>query len=194
MGNQKGYVPSEEARQKVSASLKEAYASGRRGRREGFHPSAESIQQQSESLKQAYAEGRAKLSGAALAAKLAPRKPEAEKKARKLETQRIWRAKNPEKLAAYKQKYTPETYGLTNEQYEAQSREQHDSCAVCGRPQQNGYRLAIDHDHSCCPERQACDNCRRGLLCTNCNTLLGSAHDSEEILAAAISYLQKYKK
>jgi Recombination endonuclease VII len=194
MGNKKGYVPSDESKEKTSASLKEAYATGRRGRRVGYHPSDEAVQKQSESLKQAYAEGRAKLSGAALAAKLAPKKPEAEKKARKLETQRIWRANNPEKMAAYKQKYTPESYGLTNKQYEAQSRAQNDLCAVCKRPQQNGFRLAIDHDHNCCPERAACDKCRRGLLCTNCNTLLGSAHDSVEILQQAISYLNSFKK
>ena len=193
MGNQKGYVPSQSAKEKTSESLKEAYATGRRGRRIGYHPTADTIRQQRESLKQAYAEGRAKLSGAALAAKLAPKKPEAERKARKLETQRIWRANNPKKLVEYKQKYTPEAYGFTNEHYEAQSRAQNDLCAVCKRAQQNGYRLAIDHDHGCCPERTACDKCRRGLLCTNCNTLLGSAHDDVEILAAAILYLNQYK-
>jgi Recombination endonuclease VII len=41
----------------------------------------------------------------------------------------------------------------------------------------------IDHDH-------VTDE-PRGLLCPNCNLLLGHAHDSAEILAKAISYLTR---
>lgn len=189
MGNKKGYVPSEETKRKVSESLKKAYAEGR-GRKD-YVPSEETKQKQSESLKLAYAEGRKVLTGAALAQSLAPKKSPEERKARKLETQRIWRT--PERDAAYHRKYHPKSYGWTAEQYEAEVQKQNGLCAVCKRPQQAGMRLAIDHDHNCCPERAACEKCRRGLLCTNCNTLLGSAHDSVEILAAAILYLNSFK-
>ena len=55
-------------------------------------------------------------------------------------------------------------------------------CAICrGLPRKN--RLAVDHSHD---ESLAV----RGLLCKRCNhDLLGAAHDSIELLKAAIEYL-----
>lgn len=186
MGNKKGYVPSEETRRKVSEALKKAYAEGR-GRQE-YTPTEETKQKQSASLKQAYAEGRMVLTGAALQQSLAPKKSETERKARKLETQREWRDRHPEKTAAYKQEQNAKRYGLTVEQYEAAH-----LCDICKRPQQGKCRLAQDHDHRCCPEKTACEKCRRGRLCTKCNNMLGCANDDVEILATAISYLQQYR-
>jgi uncharacterized protein YciI len=193
MGQPKGFVPSEETRRKVSEALKKAYAEGRRKPRD-YAKSEETKRKQSESLKKAYAEGRMVLTGAALQASLVPKKSEAERKARKLETQTVWRAENPDVVKGYKRKYHPTYYGWTAEQYEAEVQKRNGLCDMCHRPQHDGRRLAIDHDHTCCPERAACDKCRRGLLCTNCNTLLGSAHDSVEILQAAILYLSSFKK
>lgn len=158
------------------------------GQVKGYVPSAATRQKQSESLKRAYAEGRMVLTGAALIHSLEPKKSEAERKARKIVTQKIWRADHPEKMAGYKRKYTPQGYGLTVEQYEAPI-----LCEICQRPQQGRCKLAQDHDHGCCPERTACEKCRRGRICTNCNTLIGSAHESIEILEKTISYLKKYK-
>jgi len=164
------------------------------GQHKGYIPSAETRRKQSESLTKAYAEGRMVLTGAALQQSLAPKKSEAERKARKIVTQKIWRANNPEVLAGYKQKYTPESYGLTAEKYQAQVQSQNGLCAICKGPQQGDCNLAIDHNHECCPERSACDKCRRGLLCTNCNNALGRVHDSIEILQSMISYLHQYHK
>ena len=164
------------------------------GQRKGYVPSDETRRKASESLKKAYAEGKMKLVGAALQQSLAPKKSEAERKARKLVTQRIWRAAHPEKQGEYDRKYHPESYGWTAEKYEAEVQKRNGLCDVCKRPQQSGIRLAIDHDHKCCSERAACDKCRRGLLCTNCNTLLGSAHDSVEILEASILYLESFEE
>jgi uncharacterized protein YciI len=186
MGNKKGYVPSEETRRKVSEALKKAYAEGRG--RQDYTPTEETKQKQSASLKQAYAEGRMVLTGAALQQSLKPKKSETERKARKLETQRDWRARNPEKIAGYRQDQNATRYGLTREEYEAPL-----LCDICKRPQQGRCKLAQDHAHGCCPEKTACDKCRRGRLCTNCNTLLGSAHDSVEVLQQAILYLKSFK-
>ena len=85
MGNSKGYVPSEESRRKVSEALKKAYAEGRhKGNNFENADSEEWRRKISEGLKKAYAEGRKPLVGAALANSLAPKKSEAERKARKL--------------------------------------------------------------------------------------------------------------
>jgi hypothetical protein len=37
------------------------------------------------------------------------------------------------------------------------------------------WQLSIDHDHSCCPDKRGCRNCIRGLLCADCNMMLGLA-------------------
>jgi hypothetical protein len=149
MGNKKGYVPSEETKRKVSEALKKAYTEGRG--RKNYVPTEETKQKQSDAMQRAWDEGRRILTGAALQQSLAPKKSEAERKARKIETQTIWRANNPERMAGYKQKYNPTYYGLTNEQYEEQAKAQDYKCAICRQPQQGGFRLAIDHDHTCCP-------------------------------------------
>lgn len=159
------------------------------GQHKGYVPSEETRRKQSESLARAYAEGRMVLTGAALQQSLKPKKSEADRKARKLVTQAAWRERNPKKLAGYKRKYAPQSYGLTAEQYEEPI-----LCDICKRPQQGNCRLAQDHRHGCCPPRTACDKCRRGRLCTNCNTLLGSAHDNPEILQNAILYLKSFEK
>lgn len=195
MGNAKGYVPSEATRQKVSEALKKAHAEGRH-RGNGFENanSEEWRRNIGQGLKRAYADGRKALSGAALAQSLAPKKSEAERKARKLETQRALRAAHPERYKTYGRKYHPLDYGRTADQYESEAQKRNGLCDICKRPQQSGIRLAIDHDHTCCAERAACDSCRRGLLCTNCNILVGSAHDNIEILESAILYLKQYHK
>ncbi|MFD0298820.1 endonuclease domain-containing protein [Streptomyces sp. NPDC127123] len=49
-------------------------------------------------------------------------------------------------------------------------------CGVCGVKEKcpSQGRLAIDHDHKCCPEPgKGCQACVRGLLCRRCNVLIG---------------------
>lgn len=83
--------------------------------------------------------------------------------------------------------------GLSDEQYQAMVTAQNGLCALCGGPP--GQRqLHVDHDHACCPGRDSCGKCLRGLLCGRCNPLLGYAHDDIAILHAAITYLEKYRR
>ncbi len=82
-------------------------------------------------------------------------------------------------------------YKLTPEKYAEFLSLQGGACAVCERifikkPQ-------IDHDHKCCPGRKTCGKCIRGLLCGQCNTLLGLANDDSERLKRAAEYLVKYQ-
>jgi len=76
-----------------------------------------------------------------------------------------------------------QTYGLTLEEHEHMWWEQNGCCKICHVPEAEAPRgwLAIDHCH---------DTGRvRGLLCNNCNALLGMAKDRPEILDAAKAYL-----
>lgn len=67
------------------------------------------------------------------------------------------------------------------------------TCAICEEQKDPGL-LVIDHDHSCCPPARACVNCIRGVLCSLCNSGLGSFKDDPKNLQKAFLYLQKNKK
>jgi hypothetical protein len=100
--------------------------------------------------------------------------------------------------AKSKTKRTPEStkamnlkskYGLTTEEFKAMYDKQKGKCAICGKPfvislipTAEGRPPTVDHNHS--------TNRIRGLLCSDCNTLLGYAHDDPRILKLAIEYLQ----
>jgi hypothetical protein len=74
------------------------------------------------------------------------------------------------------------TYGVTAGDYAAILKEQRGRCPICGGSPKS-KRLALDHDHK--------TGKPRGLLCSRCNhDLLGAAHDSVQILRAAINYLE----
>lgn len=76
-------------------------------------------------------------------------------------------------------------YGLTIEQYTQILDSQNQVCAICLRSDVgriNSRRLFVDHDHK--------TGRVRGILCYKCNTLIGHALDSPEILKKAIVYLE----
>lgn len=58
-------------------------------------------------------------------------------------------------------------------------------CKICLRPPAPDRRLSVDHDHR--------TGAIRGLLCQQCNTLLGQVDDSQELLYRAITYLEEHK-
>lgn len=81
-------------------------------------------------------------------------------------------------------------YRMTPEQYQARLDAQGGRCAVCKRLSTETRRLAIDHDHRCCPgHKKSCGECIRGLLCTPCNNRLGTLEDAAW-LPAALEYLK----
>lgn len=88
------------------------------------------------------------------------------------------RYEKPELLLARQLKQ----YKLTVEEYEHRVARQHGRCAICGLS--NGSkRLVVDHDHR--------TGAVRGLLCTACNLGVGNLKDSKELLASAITYLER---
>ena len=78
-------------------------------------------------------------------------------------------------------------YGITLEQWTKILTEQGNSCKICYR---DSKRFVVDHDHTCCPGRNTCGNCIRGIICENCNRALGLVSDSTTILNNMIRYLE----
>jgi len=78
-------------------------------------------------------------------------------------------------------------FGITKEEYIKLLLKQNYRCAICGIKQNKLSRsLAIDHNHV--------TNKIRGLLCIECNFLLGKAKENIKILINAISYLKENEK
>lgn len=72
-------------------------------------------------------------------------------------------------------------HGFTDEEYTEIMAKAVDGCEVCGRDM--GSKICFDHDHE--------SGKFRGLLCHNCNTMLGLAKDNVHTLEKAILYLKK---
>lgn len=79
------------------------------------------------------------------------------------------------------------TYGLSTEAYLKLLDEQRGCCAICEEslinPDSSKMSMVVDHCHE--------TGKVRGLLCSNCNVMLGMAKDSQYTLAKGIYYLTK---
>ncbi len=102
-----------------------------------------------------------------------------------------WRQNNSDK---HKNTILKRKFGLSLEDYKRMEKAQNGLCAICKQPNADGRALAVDHNHNCCGETKACDKCRRGLLCGNCNRGLGNLQDNPAVLYRAIEYLNQYQK
>lgn len=72
-------------------------------------------------------------------------------------------------------------YGIDHAEYNAMLDRQDGKCAICKDKCKSGKRLCVDHDHA--------TGRVRGLLCSRCNTALGSLDDDTTRLQMAIDYL-----
>jgi hypothetical protein len=74
-------------------------------------------------------------------------------------------------------------YGLTDSGYSTLLYAQGNRCAICRAQKVGGKanQFHVDHNHK--------TNEVRGLLCNNCNAMVGYAKDSPKILESAIAYL-----
>jgi hypothetical protein len=75
------------------------------------------------------------------------------------------------------------TYGITQEEYDAQLVRQNYGCAICGS-ESTKRKLAVDHCHA--------TGKVRNLLCGPCNTGLGQFKDNPELLDKAAEYLREH--
>lgn len=134
-----------------------------------------------------------------------------ENRAEALVKQKEYREKNKEKVAAKTKEWNEKNkerrrlsarkrhlrskYNITPEDYDRMLETQKGLCIGCERHYSEfKLPLLIDHDHACCPTNKSCGKCIRGLLCTECNGLLGYGKDNPEILKRLIKYLEDYKK
>lgn len=84
-------------------------------------------------------------------------------------------------------------FNKTLEWFETQLQKQN-GCAICHTHTPGGRfnQWHIDHDHKCCPERDSCGKCVRGILCAACNFMLGAINDKPETLRSAAAYLEEH--
>lgn len=81
-------------------------------------------------------------------------------------------------------------FKLSVNQYNILCEYQEGCCAICSK---SGEKLAVDHDHACCKGVITCGECIRGLLCTQCNLMLGTINDDHQILRAMFQYLLRHR-
>lgn len=86
---------------------------------------------------------------------------------------------------------TTAKHGLTREQ-KAEIARQQGGCLICRRTAPSGKGWVMDHDRSCCSGDKSCAKCRRGILCHWCNSALGYAMDSPELLRRLADYLEQW--
>jgi hypothetical protein len=82
-------------------------------------------------------------------------------------------------------------YNLPRERWVGMLATQKGLCDICSTPITDCWR--VDHDHACCPGAKSCGLCIRGLLCPRCNSLLGMAADSGDVLRRAVKYLEEWE-
>lgn len=81
------------------------------------------------------------------------------------------------------------TYGITKEEWFVLKSTQHGVCALCFEPDDESRRLSVDHDHSHCGSKRACKKCIRGLLCGNCNRMMGFVEKRMVLRGMFVTYL-----
>ena len=97
---------------------------------------------------------------------------------------RRFRERYPEYVSAKLKDYKRYSrYGLTKEQYAAMLEKQGGVCAICFSECAYGKKLSVDHDHA--------TGAVRGLLCVQCNLVIGNAADVPAICRSAAEYLER---
>lgn len=88
-----------------------------------------------------------------------------------------------EKMYEYRYFYNlKKLFNMTKEDYERLLVKQNGVCVVCEDASKNTRRLSVDHDHK--------TGKVRGLLCMECNMVLGLVKDEVGILQNMIKYLK----
>ena len=78
-----------------------------------------------------------------------------------------------------------DNFNLTIEMWEIVDKFQNGVCALCGKKQRSGKRLAVDHRHR--------DGLIRGLLCSQCNRLLGKIESNGWTVETLILLIEYFR-
>ena len=123
----------------------------------------------------------------------------------KARVRRYYRRLPEDKLALVSRQIVLRKFHTTKEWYETKLAEQDGHCALCSRKrEENGNRLAIDHDHGCCAKSGSCGKCLRGILCRRCNLRSGNLDELLSLgmvlakhhtgwFARVVKYLKQYR-
>lgn len=99
-----------------------------------------------------------------------------------------WYKNNPDKAKNQRLK----KYGITIDDYNFLREQQGFCCAICNRHEEQVEQgMAVKTSHSLCIDHCHTTGKIRGLLCTNCNTLIGKSKDNIAVLESAIKYLKE---
>jgi hypothetical protein len=96
----------------------------------------------------------------------------------KVESIRAWRRRNKERRIDHN---LWAKYHLRPDDLSRMIRAQGRRCLLCSTHIAL-RRMAIDHDHQCCPGRTSCGKCVRGLLCRRCTVLVGYLESTGTVL------------
>lgn len=92
-------------------------------------------------------------------------------------------SESPERKQSRRNKFLIKKYGITIDQYNQMFISQNGRCSGCDRHQNElSKSLAVDHDHK--------TGIVRGLLCANCNLLIGFSYDIPAALRNLAVYLE----
>ena len=97
-----------------------------------------------------------------------------------------WLRQRPEKVKEYQIRERAKKYNLKPEELLSMIKTANGKCSACNK---NTDFLVVDHNHQCFKRPPTCGGCTRGLICNNCNLILGKAQDSVELLKNLLSYL-----
>lgn len=86
-------------------------------------------------------------------------------------------------------------YNINQKEYDWLLNQQGGHCALCDNDTNYSKRaLSVDHDHSCCNSKdRTCGRCIRGILCNECNHMLGLVERDLESFASAkvLAYIDR---
>jgi hypothetical protein len=115
------------------------------------------------------------------------------------EHNRRWYEANREKIRAQRRRYYEANrdkqrqqqrdaqlwrmHGMYPHDWAAMWASQGGCCYLCSYPlPDDPAKVAIDHDHRCCPMNRSCRRCRRGMAHKLCNVIIGAAGDDPALL------------